>query len=91
MLYSPAILRRLPYGVSIPTPPTLMPRSDGCFTYSGNCVTWDQASRQPFLKGDGFDLYIDLGGGMPYPCTVSKVVVRVIGNAGEQVYLQPPL
>ncbi|CAM9111833.1 unnamed protein product, partial [Laminaria digitata] len=42
------------------------------------------ASRQPFLTGDGFDLYIDLGCGMPYPCTVSKVVGRVIGNAGEQ-------
>ena len=58
-----------------------------CSTCAGIRVTRDQASRQPFLKGDGFDLYIDLGGGMPYPCTVSKVVVRVIGYAGEQVRL----
>ncbi|CAN0238417.1 unnamed protein product, partial [Ectocarpus sp. 13 AM-2016] len=38
----------------------------------------NQVSRQPFLKGDGFDIYIDRACGMPYSCTISKVVVRVI-------------
>ncbi|CAM9483080.1 unnamed protein product [Ectocarpus sp. 4 AP-2014] len=41
-------------------------------------------SRQPFLKGDGFDIYIDRACGMPYSCTISKVVVRVIGNVGNE-------
>lgn len=44
-----------------------------------------QLSREPFVKGDGFDLYVDLGCGMPFPCTVSKVVVRVIGIPAGQV------
>lgn len=43
-----------------------------------------QLSRQPFLKGDGFDLYVDVGVGMPYCCTVTKVVVRRVG-LGDQV------
>eukprot|EP00752_Nemacystus_decipiens_P005082 g4612.t2 len=41
-------------------------------------------SRRPFLKGDGFDLYVDRGCGLPHSCTVSKVVVRVIGDVGEE-------
>ncbi|CAN0480435.1 unnamed protein product, partial [Ectocarpus sp. 12 AP-2014] len=41
-------------------------------------------SRQPFLKGDGFDIYIDRACGMPYSCTISKVVVRVIGDVGNE-------
>lgn len=44
-----------------------------------------QMSRRPFLKGDGFDLYVDLACGLPYSCTVSKVIVRVIGDVGDEV------
>lgn len=49
------------------------------------CVWASQFSRSPFLKGDGFDLYIDRACGLPFPCTVSKVVVRVIGDVGDEV------
>eukprot|EP00903_Cladosiphon_okamuranus_P014233 g13222.t1 len=41
-------------------------------------------SRLPFLKGDGFDLYVDRGCGLPHSCTVSKVFVRVIGDVGDE-------
>lgn len=48
-------------------------------------VRASQMSRQPFLKGDGFDLYVDRACGMPYSCTVSKAVVKVIGDVGDEV------
>lgn len=44
-----------------------------------------QVSRRPFLKGDGFDLYVDQACGLPHSCTASKVFVRVIGDVGNEV------
>ncbi|CAM9304294.1 unnamed protein product, partial [Hapterophycus canaliculatus] len=41
-------------------------------------------SRQQFFKGDGFDFYVDRACGMPYSCTVSKVVVKVLGDVGDE-------
>lgn len=48
-------------------------------------VRASQTSRRPFFKGDGFDLYVDRACGLPHSCTVSKVVVKVIGDVGSEV------
>ena len=45
-------------------------------------------SRRPFFSGDGFDFYVDRSCGMPYNCTVSKAVLRIIG-ARQQVQICP--
>lgn len=81
-MYTPAFTQD--YNADHIPPPPPLPPSVPLPASNIHMASALQVCRRPFLKGDGFDFYVDLGCGMPYCCTVTKVFVRMLGT-GDQV------